>query len=104
VEYELSARQGDGASLRTHLQRRAKNTGDVDPRLQMRWPRWGEPLWRAFTSMGRQYGMAGPLPLSQCEIQAWQSNNSVRLTPWELDMVREFDVIALEAAAKDQKQ
>lgn len=96
----MSARQGDGATLRTHLQRHARNTGQIDPLLLTEWPREGRMVWWAFNTMGRQYGMAGPLPITATEIDAWQRVHGIRLTPWELSMIRVFDQIALEAAAQ----
>ena len=93
-------RQGDGAPLRTHLQRLAVNTGRVDPRLRVAWPAHGMPIWRIFNSLGRPPSMGGLSAISQQEIQAWQANHGVKLTPWELEMIEVFDRIALEISSK----
>jgi hypothetical protein len=66
----------------------------------MRWPPVGHELWKAFAAMGRQSGMGGPLPLTQAEVQAWQFNHGVRFTPWELEMIKAFDAVALDHARK----
>lgn len=100
AEYALSALQGDGASLRTHLQRHAQNTGHIDPQLQVNWPPEGKALWRIFNGLARAPSMSGPGPISQQEIQAWMQNNQTRMTPWELDVLADFDRVAMESMAK----
>jgi len=100
AEYELLARQGDGATLRAHLQRVAKNTGEVDPRLSIQWPKLGLPLWEAFKRLDRQPVMEGIGPITMVGIQAYQSLYRVRFTEWELEVLQMFDRIALESASK----
>ena len=100
AEFELGARQGDGASLRTHLQRLAKNTGKPDPRLSIEWPRLGQPLWDVFRRLGRPASMNGAEAITNQEIAAYQSIRRVQLTEWELDTLAMFDAIALEALNK----
>jgi hypothetical protein len=78
-----------------HLQRAAANTTKVDPRLQMQWPPTGLPIWSVFKSLARQPSMGGIGAISQQEIQAWQSNHGIRLTPWELEVIEMFDGIVL---------
>lgn len=41
-----------------------------------------------------------PLPITNAEILAWCQLNRVRLTSWELEMIREFDAIVCSAGAK----
>lgn len=102
-EFELSVREGDGAPLRTHLQRLAVNTGKVDPRLLVECPAAGTFIWNAFKTMTRTYTMGGPGPISMVEIEAWQRVNGMRLTTWELDMIHAFDSVALEMSQKKAK-
>ncbi len=86
------------------MQRLAVSTGKTDPRLQHRWPAAGRDLWRIFQSLGRAPSMSGISPISQQEIAAWQSNHGVRLTPWELDMLSEWDQLVISGAhQKDPK-
>jgi hypothetical protein len=93
-------RQGDGASLRTHLQRLAKNTGKADPRLFIEWPALGRPIWEAFTRLGRPPSMNGMERITNQEIAAYQSVRKVRFTDWELDTLAMFDSIAIEISSK----
>jgi hypothetical protein len=97
AEYELSARLGDGATLRTHLQRAAKNTGEQDPRLNIEWPRAGRPIWDAFRRIGRSMTTNGPGPITPLDILAYQTLYGLTFTPWELEVIDAFDAIALEA-------
>lgn len=91
---------GDGATLRAHLQRAARNTGERDPRLHVEWPRAGRPLWDAFRRMGRSMTMNGPGPITPQDILAFQQLHGVRFTAWELDVIDAFDAVALEAMQK----
>jgi hypothetical protein len=91
---------GDGATLRTHLQRAARNTGEPDPRLHVEWPRAGRPLWDAFRRIGRSMTMNGPGPIMPENILAFQQLHGVTFTSWELDVIDAFDAIALEAMHK----
>jgi hypothetical protein len=103
AEYELSAKLGDGATLRTHLQRDAKNGGAPDPRLTIEWPALGRPIWDAFRRMGRSVTMGGAGPILPENILAYQQLHGVRFTPWELEVIDAFDAVALEAMSKQQK-
>lgn len=91
---------GDGATLRTHLQRAAKNEGKADPRLNVEWPRAGLPIWNAFRRMGRSMGPSGPGPITAENILAHQQLHRVRFTDWELEVIEAFDAVALEAMHK----
>jgi hypothetical protein len=104
AEYELSARQGDGATLRTHLQRLAQNTGEVDPRLNIEWPRLGRHLWEDFRRIGRSMSINGPGPIHPENILAYQTLHGVRFTSWELGVLDQFDAIALDAMHKQQSK
>lgn len=92
----MSQVQGDGATLRTHLQRLARNTHRIDSRLA----ELCRPLapscvgvWSAFTSLNRTraHGPAGPQPISLQDIESWQRLQRVHLTPWEVDLVVDLD-------------
>ena len=86
--------------MRAHLQRVAQNTGEVDPRLNVEWPRAGRPLWDAFRRIGRSMTMGGPGPIMPENILAFQHLYGVTFTPWELDVIDAFDAIAFEAMQK----
>ena len=91
---QLSAAQGDGASLRTHLQRAAPYTG-ADPLLvQAAQPLHGSVghLWAAFATL--RSSADGPIRCT--EITAWQQLHRVRLSPWEAETL-----LAMDRAARD---
>lgn len=96
--------QGDGATLRTHLQRAAKNTGTSDPRLNIEWPREGRPIWEAFRRIGRSQTFGGPGPILPENILAYQQLNGVKFTAWELSVIEEFDAIAIDAMHEQQSK
>lgn len=91
---------GDGATLRTHLQRAARNTGETDPRLNIEWPRVGRALWDVFRRIGRSMTPGGPGPIQPENILAYQQLYRVAFTDWELSVIEAFDAVALEASHK----
>lgn len=93
-------RLGDGATLRTHLQRAAKIEGEADPRLNIVWPRAGRPIWDAFRRMGRSMTMDGPGRITPQDILAFQQLHRVQFTDWELEVIEAFDAVAMEAMQK----
>lgn len=82
--------------MRAHLQRVAKNTGEVDPRLDIAWPRAGRALWEVFQRLGRSMTVNGPGPITAQDILAYQTLHQVEFSAWELDVIETFDGIALE--------
>ena len=100
---ELAQRQGDGASLRQHLQRLCASTGKLDPRLEVpEIPAAVRPLWDAYAHLAatrRSGGMGGMHPLTQTDIASWCYLQRVTLTPWEVDTLIEIDAAALAASA-----
>lgn len=86
--------------MRTHLQRLANNAGEVDPRLNIVWPRVGRPVWEAFRRLGRSMTINGPGPITAQDILAYQSLHRVEFSAWELEVIESFDAIALEAMYK----
>lgn len=102
---ELSRREGDGASLRTHLQRLARNTGRVDERLLVEVPPSVEQLWEVFMAWAvqRRSGMSMH-PLTFTDIESWCRLYGVCLNPWELDTLLELDAATLRVAAENQRR
>lgn len=106
----LQAAQGDGAPLRTHLQRLRQSTGRVDPLLA----RSMEPLppavaalWDVFVVLSGTRGAGdgaggGIAPITCAELQAWQALQRLELTPWEADTLLAMDR-ALRGAPTDRK-
>ncbi len=101
-EIELGEPQGDGASLRTHLQRLYRATGRLDPRLiAAPIPDAGRPIWELFVTLSamRRTGM-GLNPLAMTDIEAYSRLTGVRLTAFELDTLLSIDQAALALAAR----
>jgi len=99
---QLQKRQPDGATLRTHLQRLASNTGRVDPLLiEDPPPPYTRALTEAYASMSasRRSGM-GRSSLTVVDIEAWCRLFNARLSPWELETIIQMDAAALAAADK----
>ncbi|MBC7860286.1 MAG: hypothetical protein H7Z39_16255 [Burkholderiaceae bacterium] len=88
--------------MRTHLQRLAKNTGKVDPRLAIEWPALGLPIWNEFKRLGRPPSMNGIEPIGALQIDAHQRVYRIRFTDWELDTIAMFDAIAMEVMSKQR--
>lgn len=97
--------QGDGASLRTHLQRAAE-TGRIDDRLYNLCPKGGESLWSAYGQIGRSRpsGFGGISAVSLSEIESWQRLYGVTLTPWEIDTIIEIDDVFVRRSSKGGKK
>ena len=74
----------------------AKNTGEVDPRLNIEWPKLGLPLWEAFKRLDRQPVMEGIGPITLAGIQAYQSLYRVRFSEWEIETMQMFDRVMFE--------
>ena len=105
---QLSALEGDGAPLRTHLTRLRASTGRLDPRLAASMapvPPAVAPLWEAFRTLSgtRAPTVEGLAPITCTEIEAWQRLAGVRLTPWEADTLLAVDRSARTAAAQNRK-
>jgi hypothetical protein len=78
----------------------AKNTGEVDSRLKIEWPRVGLPLWEVYKRLDRQPVMEGIGPITLAGIQAYQSLYRVRFSEWEIETLQMFDRIAIEASTR----
>ena len=93
---QLGAAQGDGASLRTHLQRLRNNTGRIDPLLvavNRPLPAGVAHLWDAFVALSatRAPAFEGLAAITCTEIEAWQRLHGLRLTPWEVETLLAVD-------------
>ena len=105
----LNERQADNAPLRAHLQAEARATGKTDPMLLVRVPAAATALWEAFCELSdaRPTGL-GPSAIPSLEIELWQRQSGVRLTPWEIDTIKAMDrasrAAMAEAAARTQQR
>ena len=94
---QLSVAQGDGASLRRHLEAAARH-GEVDSRLEesrVLLPMPVRELYHAFldVSATRHDGA----PLTHLALEAWERRAGVRLSRWEADTFFAMDQAALAA-------
>ena len=95
----LSVTQGDGAPLRTHLQRVRQATGRLDPMLaeaQQPLPVEVAVLWNTFTALRSSCEGA----VSCTEIDAWCRLYRVQLTHWEVETLQILDRAARDAEAQ----
>ena len=92
--------EGDGTSLRTHLERRANSTNLVDDRLLIELPPFANALWVIFNGLARPSSMGGISKISQQEIAAYQFNYDIKLNSFELEMIELIDGIAIEVFSK----
>jgi len=97
---QLGVSQGDGATLRTHLERLRASTGRVDARLRdaaQPLPAAVAPLWDVFVALSATRSAEAGIACT--EIEAWQRLHGVRLSPWEVETIMAMDRTALDAAA-----
>lgn len=93
-EFELSAPQDDGATLREHLMAYQRQTGRQHPSVTdaPALPVGCSALWRDFMALhsSRPVGMA-PGRITFGEIDAFQRVTGVCLAAWEVDAIRAAD-------------
>jgi len=99
-EFRLSKRNKDGQSLRETLATVERMTG----RMPAEGINPGEipdllvDLWNHFLRLNatRNVGM-GTCPITELEIFAFCANRRMRLSTWEIDVIRRLDDIALSS-------
>jgi hypothetical protein len=99
----LDTAGADGASLREHLTALSKIPGAPRPPeldIPTSPPAMYMHLWRTFQTLsaGRQFNNGYPQPLSFVEIAAYSTLYGDRLSRFDLDALRELDVIWIAAA------
>lgn len=94
-QFELSAKQPDGATLREHLEAVQARTGRVPATLANAptLPNGCELLWRAFLQLhGRRASSGfGPTPILYSEIDAYQRVTGHGLAAWEIGAILAAD-------------
>ena len=105
-EITLAERDETGASTRDHLQSHYRQTGRLDPLLDVpAVPSCMRALWEAYCSLValRRSGM-GVHPLTWTDIQAWAVMTGQQLDPWEVETLLLVEASAMkthnELAAK----
>lgn len=93
-EAQLGKRQGDGATLRQHLEKVKEQTGKTPAQLDpVEIPDAARYLWVYFCELsgGRQYSEVGPMALTYSEIKAWCDLMKVEPTAFEVETIKEID-------------
>lgn len=102
--FRLDQRQGDGRSLREHLESLEKQTGKVPALLigpdldEQSTHLWG---WFLDLHVARGSNGFGPSALSYSEILAWATLTRVAPTPWEVSVIKRLDAVYLCHAADE---
>ena len=89
----LEAAQGDGATLRTHLERLHTATGELDVRLaasRRPLPPALRSLWHLFVTLS--HCRAGDGGIAPSEIEAYGRLHRLRFSPWEVDTLLDIDL------------
>ncbi len=102
-EAQLARRQGDGATLREHLEKVREQTGKTPAQLEaVEIPDAARYLWDWFCELsgGRGYSMAGPMALSYTEIKAWCDLMKIEPSAWEVETIKMIDQVYLAEVMK----
>lgn len=101
--FSLSKTDKNGVSRRDHLEQVAKATGKDVGLLGPALPDVAMHLWHLFLDLhrGRDYGANGPNPLSYQLILAWSELTGIRLSPWEVDVVKVLDSLWINTVNED---
>lgn len=104
AEFELSAPQGDGLTLREHLEGLAERTGKTLAEVAglPDLPQGCEFIWRDFMalSIGRGSNGFSAARITWADIEAYQRVNGIRFAGWEIDAIRRLDNAFLAEANK----
>ena len=104
-EMHLEAAQGDGASLRTHLERAYQATHKMDPLLAAAsepLPVPLQPLWGAYARLSHTRQAEGGLLPS--EIESYGRLQCMRFSPREAEVLLGMDIAARVAGAERQRR
>lgn len=104
-QFELSAKQEDGCTLREHLEAVAERSGRQPAALANapRLPEGLAPLWRDFMELHGCRGSGfGPARITYVDIAAFQHVTGRVFSPWELSAIQGADseYIAFQAKTK----
>ena len=103
----MNAAQGDGKSLREHLLAVERVTGirpkELDELVEL--PQEFIFLWNDFVNLSstRPSGF-GISAISFTEIDAYARLYNIEYDPWQLDMLRKFDSVAMQVYSEEQKK
>lgn len=104
-QFRLSQTDKNGVSQREHLEQVAKAMGRApDALFGPQMPDVALHVWEAFLDLhkGRTYGMGGPNPLTHEGIVAWCNLTGIALSLWELEVIRELDMLWVRMMNEDK--
>lgn len=98
---------GMGSTQDDHIQSIIRQGGQLPANIskQLELPPLGVPVWNYFCdlSRARQSNGFGPQPYTYSEIQAYCNLNGITLQPWELDLLKAIDQVALKIMHKQNQ-
>jgi hypothetical protein len=100
----MNRKGSSGVSQKDHLAQVAKVKGRMPPEMiPPEFPDVASHVWETFVQLhnGRTVGMGSPNPISWEAIQAWCNLTGIVLSPWEIETVKELDMLWLRISAKD---
>lgn len=106
-EFRLGKRGKDGKSLRETLEVVARMKGGAMPEEGINPADFPDELahvWRWFMDLNasrQPSGMAGLAAITYPDMQAYFQLRREHPAPWELDLLKRLDSVALESSAKD---
>lgn len=107
-QFQLSAPQDDGLSLREHLMAAYRWSGRVHPMIAEgpELPDDLAHLWADFLDLHNARGSTGfgPAGITFADIHAWESVNRTRLAGWQLSAIRQADAAYLRGYAERSKR
>lgn len=107
-QFELSKPQEDGVTLLTHLEVVSEKTGALHPMLRDAppMPAGCVTLWQDFLELHGSRGSTGwgPQRITFADLDAWQRVNGVRLSAWDIAVIRRCDDIWLAEYAPKPKE
>lgn len=103
----MNATQGDGKSLREHLLAVERVTGikpkELDELVSL--PEEFIFLWNDFVNLSStRSGGFSISPISYLEIYAYSKLYGIKYDPWQLDIIRKFDSVAMQIYSEEQKK
>lgn len=107
AQFELGKRQADGSTLRETLESIERVTGKTHPLLQSKnLPTNITHIWNWFIQLhnSRTSSGFGVNPISYQELWCFFQLEKIEPEPWEIDLIKKFDSIALESFANAAEQ
>lgn len=105
-EFQLSAVQKDGSTLRAQYESHWRQSGEMpDQLIYEPCPEELKYLWELYQKIagGRDGGGFGIAPLTWLNIEAWSRLSRVSLLPFEVEAITQLDVVFRNSQSKADK-